>query len=622
MAALRRAEDLDQWRLEDLSDRDRERPKARQRDRSYDPRTSSPAPRAGRDSSSHHVPENDTGSSENQRRGRSPDRSLDCHRTRRRSRGASREHRYRGSEREASADRVAHPHRRHHHHHRRDTTPSSSKHHHSRSPSPRGSSKRVKRPRSRSSVRSRSRTRRPDSPGKTTARTHSPRSRPSDRDRAPRPSTPDAYLQSASHRRQSPSIDKHYRPASHRSRKRSISSDRRSRRELSPRALSPRRPDRRSTPPFGHTRERPYKHSSTRDRTRSRSRGPRRVRSRSPPRRRSPASYRRSSPPSSKRARLSPRRSRSPRLPVRRRPSRSPSPAPKSRHRLDQDTELAKSSHTSKRTSRKGSPTPGSGYNSDTSRGRGDDDKMRGAYQYQGRGGFQQSPPYPPHNQYSPQNQSPYHGGRGGWNNQSYPNHGSVFSHVVLMIFKLTLIGLPCTVVILQASRHIIKANPLVITQTSHIPNRDFRILHIEVDMVASAATAFMVPIGGSQVLVGVVPLVLVVGDEALHLRNFPICHGHQRQEHEAVVLPLKRHAHNRLLCRKHQPNPPLSMPMITRSVLPRICVWRMRDQRRRLNPPPRPRHLLQLQQHPNLGLDSRSRPRTQCPLPAKQNSV
>ncbi|CAO2647154.1 Nn.00g080760.m01.CDS01 [Neocucurbitaria sp. VM-36] len=52
---------------------------------------------------------------------------------------------------------------------------------------------------------------------------------------------------------------------------------------------------------------------------------------------------------------------------------------------------------------------------------------MRGAYHYQGRGGpgFQQSPPYPAHGQYSPQGQSPYHGSRGGWNGQSYPNQGS-----------------------------------------------------------------------------------------------------------------------------------------------------------------------------------------------------
>ncbi|KAL1799441.1 hypothetical protein ACET3X_003478 [Alternaria dauci] len=49
---------------------------------------------------------------------------------------------------------------------------------------------------------------------------------------------------------------------------------------------------------------------------------------------------------------------------------------------------------------------------------------MRGAYHYQGRGGFQQSPPYPAQNQYSPPNQSPYQSGRG-WNNQPYPNQGS-----------------------------------------------------------------------------------------------------------------------------------------------------------------------------------------------------
>ncbi|QRD05358.1 hypothetical protein JI435_307600 [Parastagonospora nodorum SN15] len=52
---------------------------------------------------------------------------------------------------------------------------------------------------------------------------------------------------------------------------------------------------------------------------------------------------------------------------------------------------------------------------------------MRGAYQYQGRAGpgYAQSPPYPPQNQYSPQGQSPYHGGRGGWQGQQYPSQGS-----------------------------------------------------------------------------------------------------------------------------------------------------------------------------------------------------
>ncbi|KAF3009642.1 kinase subunit of RNA polymerase II carboxy-terminal domain kinase I [Curvularia kusanoi] len=52
---------------------------------------------------------------------------------------------------------------------------------------------------------------------------------------------------------------------------------------------------------------------------------------------------------------------------------------------------------------------------------------MRGAYHHQGRGGpgYQHSPPYPAHNQYSPHNQSPYHGGRGGWSGNQYSNQGS-----------------------------------------------------------------------------------------------------------------------------------------------------------------------------------------------------
>lgn len=51
---------------------------------------------------------------------------------------------------------------------------------------------------------------------------------------------------------------------------------------------------------------------------------------------------------------------------------------------------------------------------------------MRGAYPYHGRGGsgFAQSPPHAQHNQYTPQGQSPYHGGRGGWNGQQYSNQG------------------------------------------------------------------------------------------------------------------------------------------------------------------------------------------------------
>lgn len=260
-------------------------------------------------------------------------------------------------------------------------------------------------------MRSRSRTRRADSSSRPPARAYSPRPPASDRDRPSRQRSSDSHVTSGSRRRQSPPADTYYRTATHRTRKRSISPDRRSRRELSTRELSPAKIHKRSTPSLDQSYERSYKPTSTRDRTRSRSRGSRRVRSRSPLRRRSPTSFRRSSPPSSKRAKISPRRSRSPAIAIRRRPSRSSSPRSRSRH-------------TTQRIPRKSSPTPASGYNSDTSRGRRDDDKMRGAYHYQGRGGFQQSPPYPSHNQYSPQNQSPYHGGRGGWNNAPYPNHG------------------------------------------------------------------------------------------------------------------------------------------------------------------------------------------------------
>jgi CTD kinase subunit alpha len=419
MAALRRAPDIDQWRPEDSSNRERERPTERPRERNNDTRASSPAPRAARDSSRHRAPNTDN---RQHARARPRERSLSRERTRRRSRSISREDRFRGNRREASADRVAHS-RRHNHHHR-DTTPSS-KRHPSRSPSPKGSAKRVKRQRSRSIVRSRSRTRRADSTHRP-ARAYSPRPQRSDRERPPRRPTPDTYIPPASTRRRSPSPDTHYRPVAHRARKRSISLDRRSRREISPRRLSPRRPDRRPVSPFDDPRERSYKPGSARDREISRSRAPRRPRSRTPPRRRSPAPLRRGSPPNPKRARLSPRRSRSPRAPVRRRPSRSPSPASKPPPRSDKGAESNKSVHANKTTSRRASPAPVSGYASDTSKAREDDDKMRGAYQYQGRGGFQQSPPYASHNQYSPQNQSPYHSGRGGWNGQPYPNQGSV----------------------------------------------------------------------------------------------------------------------------------------------------------------------------------------------------
>jgi CTD kinase subunit alpha len=416
MAALRRAQDIDQWRPVDSPNGDRERSRERSREKNREARTSSPVPRAARDSSRHRAHDTHTQPSARHTRGRSRERSLSRERARRRSRSISGEDRHRASKREASADRVAHSHRHHHHH--RDTTPSS-KRHRPRSPSPRGSSKRVKRQGSRSSIRSTSRTRRAYSPGRPPTRAYSPRAQRSDRDRPPRRTTPDTYFPSASNRRRSPSVDTHYRPVAHRARKRSVSPDRRPRREISPRRLSPRRTDRRPVTPFDDRRERSYIPHNTRDRARSRSRDSRRARSPSrPPRRRSPGPARRSSPPNTHRARLSPRRSRSPRPPPRRRPSRSPSLTSRPRKRLDKGVDRI--------TSRRGSPAPGSGYNSDASKSREDPGKMRGSYHYQGRGGFQQSPPYPAQNQYSPQNQSPYHGGRGGWNGQPYPNQGLV----------------------------------------------------------------------------------------------------------------------------------------------------------------------------------------------------
>jgi CTD kinase subunit alpha len=416
MAALRRAQDIDQWRPEDSSTRDSERSRERSRERNIEARTSSPVPRAARDSSRHRAPDTHIRSSARHVRGRSRERSLSRERARRRSRSTSGEDRYRASKREVSADRVSHSHRHHHHH--RDTTPSS-KRHHPRSPSPRGSAKRVKRQRSRSSIRSTSRSRRAYSPGRPPSRAYSPRPARSDRDRPPRRPTPDTYFPTASNRRRSPSVDSHYRPVAHRSRKRSVSLERRSRREISPRRTSPRRTDRRPISPFDDRRERSYKSYNNRDRARSRSRASRRARSPSrPPRRRSPDSVRRDSPP--------PRRSRSPRSSLRRRPSRSPSFTSRPRQRLDKGADSGKPALADRITSRRGSPAPGSGYNSDASKSREDQGNMRGAYHYQGRGGFQQSPPYPAQNQYSPQNQSPYHGGRGGWNNQPYPNQGSV----------------------------------------------------------------------------------------------------------------------------------------------------------------------------------------------------
>ncbi|KAF9691408.1 hypothetical protein EKO04_010643 [Ascochyta lentis] len=49
MAGLRRTQDIDQWRPEELSVGDRERSRERPRERIDEPRTSSPVPRAARD---------------------------------------------------------------------------------------------------------------------------------------------------------------------------------------------------------------------------------------------------------------------------------------------------------------------------------------------------------------------------------------------------------------------------------------------------------------------------------------------------------------------------------------------------------------------------------------------
>lgn len=98
----------------------------------------------------------------------------------------------------------------------------------------------------------------------------------------------------------------------------------------------------------------------------------------------------------------------------------------------------------------------------------------------------------------------------------------------------------------LQANLHIIKVSPLATTKTSRILNLVFNPVHIGVDTVAFAVTAFTVPIGEYQALPEVLPLVgLVAGVEALRLPNFRISHGHPRLEHEAAVPPPRRHAHN-----------------------------------------------------------------------------
>jgi len=407
MAGLRRTQDIDQWRPEELSPRVRERSRERTRERIHEPRTSSPVTRAARDTS-RRTHDTDTRPSAKHAIGRSRERSLDRDRTRRRSQGASKDDRYRASRREPSADRVSHPHPHPHHRDHRDSTPSS-KRHRSRSASPRDSHKWARRQRSRSAVRSRSRTRRADSTHRPSSRAYSPRPPRSDRDRTSRRTTPDTYVPPSSARRRSPSADSYYRPLSHRPRKRSISPARSTRRALSPRRSPHRRPGLAAS-------ERPHKVHGSRER--SRSRASRRARTPSPRRRRSPPPLRRPSPPRARNVRSSPRRSRSPRFSSRR--SRSPV-----RSNRDEGTRAFRADQSA---SRRDSPAPASGYNSDTSNSKAEDAKMRGAYHHQGRGGpgYQHSPPYPAHNQNSPHNQSPYHGGRGGWNGHQYSNQGSV----------------------------------------------------------------------------------------------------------------------------------------------------------------------------------------------------
>ncbi|KAH7079441.1 hypothetical protein FB567DRAFT_122333 [Paraphoma chrysanthemicola] len=420
MAGSRRAQDIDQWRPAEPSIRGRDSERAREhsRDRISDSRPLSP-PRAARDSSRRRTNNTDTRPSDKHARGRSRDRSSSRDRARRRSHGASRDERRRHPRRESSPDRASLSHRHHH----RDHTPSS-KRHRSRSASPKSSHKRAKRPRSRSPARSKSRDRRTDSIQRRGERAHSPSQR-ADRERASRRPTPDSYIPPSS-RRRSPSVDSHYRPISHRPRKRSISPDKRSRRDEPARRASPPRHNHRHNTPHRDSRERSRRHSSTtRARERSRSRAPRPARSRSPIRRRSPAPLRRSSPRHSTRARTPLRYSRSPRGPRSHQHSRSPSLKP--RVRSDKEAEPVNSARRNQDITSRGSPAPASAYNSDTSKSK-DDDRMRGAYHYQGRGGgpgFTQSPSYPPNNQYSPQGQSPYHGGRGGWNSQQYPSQGS-----------------------------------------------------------------------------------------------------------------------------------------------------------------------------------------------------
>ncbi|KAF2179840.1 hypothetical protein K469DRAFT_490543, partial [Zopfia rhizophila CBS 207.26] len=434
MAGLHRAQKIDQWRPEESSfrDRDRERP----RKQLTDTRDPSPAPRGGRENTKRVQPDLDTHASAKRSRGRSRHRSQSRDRTLRRSRGDSREDWYRPSKgRAPSSDRVSHSHRHHHHRHH-DTSPSS-KRRRSRTPSPhRDSIKRTKRRRSRSTERSPSRARHPDSSHRALDRAYSPRPPRSDRERPARRPTPDFYKPSTAPRHRSRSADSHYRPALNRERKRSVTPDKRPRRNESSRRHSPKRHHKRRHTPSVEDRGRGHKPTSRKDVDRSHSPPPRYGRSKSPRHRPSPTPHvRRRSPHYSRREGESPRRGRSPRASTRR-PSSSGSPHHKFRDTRESDKKYDAVKHTkvNKYSSGRTSPLPEPGYTSDTQKSVEGDAKMRGAYHHQGRpprpgvdthSNFSQSPPYMTPNQFSPQGQSPYHSARGGWGAQHhpYPNH-------------------------------------------------------------------------------------------------------------------------------------------------------------------------------------------------------
>jgi CTD kinase subunit alpha len=436
MAGERRAQDIDQWRPEESSIRARDRERERPRERIVESRAASPVPHAARDDARRSVHDSDRRPSTKKTSRPSRERSVGRDHVGRRIRGDSREDFYRSSRRAPSVDRLSHSHRRHpdHHHddHHRNASPSS-KRHRSRSPSPhRDSNKRSRRHRSSSPVRSRSRTRRPESPHRPTDRAFSPRLPRSERDRTRRP-TPDSYKPVPSARRRSPSAESRYRHVPPRGRKRSLTPPRKSRRDESPRRASPRRHHKQHRTPSEDVEDRRHYRLSTREKESGLDRPSRHAASRSPRRRRSPTPNRKRSPHLSRREKQSPHRHHSSHASPRRRSS--PHASRRSRGE-DKDHGSKKGVHPEQTVSRKGSPLPGSRYNSDTEKDHEGDTKMRGAYHQHGRGGphYSHSPSYPASNHHSPHGQSPYNSGRTGWNGPSHPTHGyvdfSVFIHI------------------------------------------------------------------------------------------------------------------------------------------------------------------------------------------------